>query len=43
MICYFLLLENVALKTQNNSKITMKLEIVANLTVDGAQNAFYEN
>ena len=38
--CYYF---KMALKTNNNSKFTKKLEIVANLTVDDAHNAFYEN
>ena len=34
----------MAFKTHNtNSKFNKKLDIFANLTVDGAQNAFYEN
>ena len=38
--CYCL---KMALKTHKNSKFTKKLEMFANWTVDGAQNAFYEN
>ena len=33
----------MALKTHNNSTFSKKLEIFANSTVDGTQNAFYEN